>query len=183
MADDARPGRPAWSPSGARLVLYLRAHLLGAGVGLRVAETLAADPWTEGALDHLPGELREEIDATRSCVEVLRGRREFWYLPYLGATALGGTVARALRVSRPPLGRLAALEAMRSMVLAKQAMWELGEHGALPADPLPDGMETLFAVLADRARLQVALLQDLHGRAAREAFAPAGTRSRAVRSR
>ena len=58
---------------------YLRGHLLGASVGVRLAQRLAQDPWTNGQLDHMPEELSEEIRFVR------RWAREY---SALGETAI-----------------------------------------------------------------------------------------------
>ncbi|GGF16414.1 hypothetical protein [Williamsia phyllosphaerae] len=147
--------------------LYMRTHLIGASGGLQLARLVANDPWTAGAIDHLPAELEEEMAFVRARVEELSGHGESW----LGAVVGIGTgvrgVAGVLHVTRGRFRRVAAVEAMRSLLLAKKAMWELGMEGRVDFGP----GTARCAELNDQAARQADELQTLHQRAADEAFA------------
>lgn len=143
------------------LASYLRTHLIGASGGIRLAEILAADPWTEGALDPLPGELADEVAYVRAWVSQTSGWSEGWIAPTFGATALARSVISPLRPLRGTYRRAFALETMRSLVLAKKAMWELGT--ALAATPELEKYDAQAARQADD-------LQVLHRRAVQDAF-------------
>lgn len=148
------------------LAMYVRVHLLGASGGVRLAQILADDPWMDGALDHLPGELREEVDFAKQWATRRSRLVETWVHPVFAVTAVAGRAVRALRPFRRQIPRALALEVMRSLVLAKKAMWELGL--SLNAD---DGgvRETLMA-FDEQASRQADELRSLHARASREAF-------------
>jgi len=146
--------------------LYMRTHLIGASGGLQLARLVAADPWTAGAIDHLPAELEEEMAFVRARVEELSGHRESWLGAVVGLGSGVRGVAGALHATRGRFRRVAALEAMRSLLLAKKAMWELGMEGRVDF-----GSGTArCAQLDDQAARQAEELQALHQRAADEAF-------------
>ncbi len=131
-----------------------------------MARLLVADPWTAGAIDHLPAELEAEIDFVRDWAARLTDGPQRWVGPALGATAAMRVVVSPLRLHRSRFGRVVALEAMRSLLFAKKAMWELGleECIAIKGDP------AAYRALDDQATRQAAELQTLHRRAASEAF-------------
>ncbi len=150
--------------------LYMRTHLIGASGGLQLARLVAHDPWTVNAIDHLPGELEQEMAFVRTRVEELSGHRESW----LGAVVGVGTgvrgVAGVVGLTRGRFRRVAALEAMRSLLLAKKAMWELGMEGRVDFGP----GTARCAELDQQAARQAEELQALHRRAAEEAFTRGG---------
>ncbi len=148
--------------------IYMRTHLIGAGGGLQLARLIAHDPWTAGAIDHLPAEIEEEMAFVRTRVEELSGHRELWLGPVVGIGNGARGLAGALHMTRGRFRRVAALEAMRSLVLAKKAMWELGMGGRVDFGP----GRARCAELNERAARQAAELQVLHQRAADGAFAP-----------
>ena len=147
--------------------LYMRTHLIGASGGLQLARLVANDPWTAGAIDHLPAELEEEMAFVRARVEELSGRRESWLGAVVGLGSGVRGVAGVLHATRGRFRRVAALEAMRSLLLAKKAMWELGMEGRVDFGP----GTARCAELNDQAARQADELQTLHQRAADEAFA------------
>lgn len=148
---------------------YLRIHLGGASVGIRLAQHLAADPWMQGRLDFLPAELAEEIAFTQAWAQTLSGMPELWVRGVLAGTGVASALLRPVPLARGRTPRALALEAMRSLVLAKRAMWELGL--ALAPDPeLREELEFYDA----QAGKQVAVLQALHQDAAQDAFMTAG---------
>ncbi len=146
--------------------LYMRTHLIGASGGLQLVRLVAGDPWTAGAIDHLPAELEEEMAFVRERVEELSGHRENWLGAVVGLGSGVRGVAGVLRVTRGRFRRVAALEAMRSLLLAKKAMWELGMEGRVDFGP----GTARCAELNDQAARQATELQALHQRAADEAF-------------
>lgn len=155
------------SPESRLSAFYLRGHLLGASGGLRLAQVVASDPWTGGALDHLPAELEDEIDVVRRWAGELSDGSERWVTPVLGLTATVRVLVSPLRLNRQRFGRVVALEAMRSLVLAKKAMWELGMEECVA----PGGDPHRLRLLDEQAVRQARELQTLHRRAAAEAFA------------
>lgn len=150
------------------LATYLRGHLMGASGGIRLAEHLAADPWTKGRLDSLPGELRDEIAFTKRWTQSLSGFRESWLGLNLASTAAVSAALRPFSPSRGTMRRALALETMRSLVLAKKAMWEMGL--ALYPDDSDLWQELSFH--DDQALSQAALLHQLHCQAVAEAYTP-----------
>ncbi|MEE4024984.1 hypothetical protein V1Y59_18000 [Gordonia sp. PKS22-38] len=150
------------------LATYLRMHLLGAGAGIRLAELLVADPWTDHTLDNMPHDLADEVDFTRTWASSVSGVRELWVTPAFAVTAAARTLAAPLRPTRGRFRRVLALEAMRSLVLAKKAMWEFGL--ALGDDVVDPPTVERLRQLNDRAERQVSTLQELHQRASAEAF-------------
>lgn len=146
--------------------MYVRAHLVGASGGIRLAQLLADDPWTDGAIDDLPGELAEEVDFAKRWAGSNSRLSQLWTYPLFGATALGGRALGLVRPLRGAVRRAIALEAMRSLVLAKKAMWELGL--ALHTD---DGhIRRQIARFDEQADRQAAQLKSLHRISVREAF-------------
>lgn len=109
-----------------QFAVYLRGHLVGASFGIRLAELLAADRWTDGELRNLPGELADEIAFVQQWTRSLSSVPEVWLRPTLLLTATARATLAPIRPVDGQLRRMTALEAMRSLLLAKKAMWELG---------------------------------------------------------
>lgn len=151
------------------LAMYIRVHLLGASAGLRLAQLLKDDPWMAGALDQLPRELAEEAEFARQWAATKSRLTEIWTLPVFGFTALAGTAAGVLRPLRGSLRRAVALEAMRSLVLAKKAMWEVG----LYLNPVDTGIRQRLLTYDEQALRQAEQLQELHRKATQETFGEA----------
>lgn len=148
------------------LAAYLRGHLLGASGGIRLAEHLAADPWSLGRLDGLPGELREEISFTKRWTQSLSGFRESWLGLNLASTAAVSAVLKPFSPARGTIRRALSLETMRSLVLAKKAMWEMG----LALYPEDSDLWRELSFHDDQALSQAALLHQLHCQAVSEAY-------------
>ncbi len=148
------------------LAMYIRIHLAGASGGIRLAELLAADPWMDGALDHLAGELAEEVDFAKKWAAANSRIPELWTVPLFGLTAMTRIGLDTLRPLRGPLRRTISLEAMRSLVLAKKAMWELG----LSLHPAGDRLHDQLDIYDRQALRQATELQALHQAAAVETF-------------
>jgi len=169
--------------------MYLRAHLYGAAVGRSVLDRCisAVDPEDRVRLVPLRAEFEEEIDTASRLLAALSplgtpGRR----LVRLSA-AVTLTALPVGPVVRDPLARLAVLEALRTLVVAKRSMWELlaaswvadgpasaaGRSGGEPDDSSddddsgdddePGGPDTgrLLLGLAEQARSQEDLLEQL----------------------
>lgn len=148
-----------------QFALYLRGHLVGASFGIRLAELLDADPWTGGQLSFLPDELADEIAFVQQWTRSLSSVPEFWVRPTLVLTAAARVTLAPTRPLDGQLRRLTALEAMRSLLLAKKAMWELGlalSPAALHVDR--DAVQRYDA----QALRQAEQVQQLHQRAAAE---------------
>ena len=150
------------------LATYLRMHLVGAGAGIRLAELLAGDPWTDGRLDHLPDELANEATFARGWAASVSGLSESWVPPTFALTAGVRRVVAPLRPTRGRFRRVLALEAMRSLVLAKKAMWELGI--ALGDDVVDRDTVEQLRMHDEDAKRQARTLQELHQRASSEVF-------------
>lgn len=148
-----------------QFAVYLRAHLLGASFGIRLAELIAADPWTDGQLNSLPAELADEIDFVQRWTRSLSSVPEVWLRPTLVLTAAARSVLTPARPINGQLRRMAALEAMRSLLLAKKAMWELG-LALSPATLLVD--RDAVERYDEQALRQAEQVQELHQRAAVE---------------
>lgn len=155
------------------LAAYLRGHLVGASGGIRLAEHLASDPWSEGRLDGLPGELRDEIFFAKGWTQSLSGFRESWLGVNLASTAAVSAALRPFSPARGAIRRALALETMRSLVLAKKAMWEMG----LVLYPEDSDLWRELSFHDDQAMRQAALLHRLHCQAVSEAYSPRTRRS------
>ncbi|MFW0792119.1 hypothetical protein [Gordonia sp. CPCC 205333] len=148
------------------LAMYIRIHLVGASGGLRLAELLATDPWMGGELDELPGELGDEAAFATQLASHHSRLPEIWTAPIFGLTAAMKVALGALRPLRGSLRRTISLEVMRSLVLAKKAMWELGLSLHGPGDDFHERL----AEYDRQAVRQTETLQRLHQRAAVETF-------------
>lgn len=116
---------PARGPTA--VATYLRAHLYGASVGRSILDQCirAVDEKDRLRLLPLRAEFDEEIDTASRLLSTLTP---------VGAPGRGlirltsGLTLSALPVGRvlsDPLARLAVLEALRTLVVAKRSMWEL----------------------------------------------------------
>lgn len=179
-----RPWLPVLAPARGRsaVAAYLRAHLYGAAVGRSLLDRCAAavEPADRALLLPLRDEFDDEIDVARQLLSRLSpvgtpGRR---------LLRLGSGVSLALLPAGPgmldPLTRLGALEALRTLVVAKRSMWELladswavedpSPGAAGPTGDAPSGREILLA-LAERAAAQEALIDGLRRTYGLAAFA------------
>ncbi|HJE89575.1 MAG TPA: hypothetical protein K8V11_01020 [Dietzia timorensis] len=145
---------------------YLRGHLLGASVGVRLAQRLAQDPWTNGQLDHMPEELSEEIRFVRRWAREYSALGETAINLSLIATGTASTTLALFAPTRRPVVRTVALEAMRTMVLAKKAMWEMGSSIVIDDDERTRSLERFDR----RALHQATELHMLHVRSSAELF-------------
>lgn len=163
------PWLPVFAPATGRpaAAVYLRTHLYGAAVGRRLLDRCirALDGPERVRLVPLGPEFDDEIATAR---RLLAGITP---IGTPGRTLLGLGAGAGLRLvpAGPrlvdPLSRLALLEALRTLVVAKRSMWVLlAEVGHLGEEN-----EAELRELAHRASAQEALLESLrleHGRRA-----------------
>lgn len=116
---------PARGPTA--VASYLRVHLYGAAVGRSVLDRCisAVDPADRVRLVPLRAEFEEEIATAARLLADLSplgtpGRR---LLRFSSAVTLSALPVGP--VLKDPLARLAVLEALRTLVVAKRSMWEL----------------------------------------------------------
>lgn len=168
----------------AAVVVYLRAHLYGAAVGRTILDRCISTVDRADRVRLVP--LRAQFDHEIATAQRLLG----------GLTPFGAPGRRVLRVSstvtlaalpagpfvREPLTRLGLLETLRTLVVAKRAMWELlAESWVADAHDINDRNSTdtddnndndndkagsgstrrLLLGLADQARAQEDLLEEL----------------------
>ncbi|UVE95693.1 hypothetical protein [Dietzia sp. B32] len=169
---------PARGPTA--VATYLRAHLYGAAVGRSVLDRCisAVDPADRVRLVPLREEFEQEIASASRLLRVLSpvgtpGRRLVRVSSAITLSAL--PVGPLLR---DPLARLAVLEALRTLVVAKRSMWELlaaswvadgpASAGGGPVGERDDddelggpGTGRLLLGLAEQARAQEELLEQL----------------------
>lgn len=172
---------PARGPSA--VAMYLRAHLYGAAVGRSLLDRCitAVAPEDRIRLVPLRAEFDEEITTAARLLTTLSpvgtpGRRLV-----RASAAITLSALPVGPVLRDPLARLAVLEALRTLVVAKRSMWELlaaswvadgpasaaGRSGGEPDDSSDDdepggpGTGRLLRGLADQARSQEELLERL----------------------
>ncbi|WP_314034177.1 hypothetical protein [Dietzia sp. CH92] len=176
------PWVPVVAPArGATAVAaYLRAHLYGAAVGRSILDRCirAVEPGDRERLVPLRAEFEQEIDAAAALLRRLsvfgtpgRGLLRASSVVTLSALPVGPLV-------RDPLARLAVLEALRTLVVAKRSMWELLAESWVADDPAPVGVDRgrggddddelpgsdtgrLLRGLAEQARVQEDLLEQL----------------------
>lgn len=139
---------------------YLRSHLYGAAVGRSLLDRCASavSPTDRARLLPLRDQFDGEIDMARRLLSQISplgtpGRR---VLRFSSGVALSFLPAGPMFVD--PLTRLAALEALRTLVVAKRSMWVL-----LADSWVADSAATRAAleVLADQAIMQEELLEEL----------------------
>ncbi|GLB62453.1 hypothetical protein NCCP2495_03310 [Dietzia sp. NCCP-2495] len=163
--------------------MYLRAHLYGAAVGRTILDRCisAVDPADRKRLAPLRAQFEGEIATTGRLLTGISpvgapGRR----IVRASATiALASLPAGP--IVRDPLTRLGLLESLRTLVVAKRSMWELLAESwvADAADAavvdarapgpddnddntmLPGDVRSLLLALADQARSQESLLEEL----------------------
>ena len=163
--------------------MYLRAHLYGAAVGRTILDRCisAVDPADRARLAPLRPQFEGEIATTRHLLTGISpvgapGRRMVRASATIALAALP-----AGPIVRDPLTRLGLLESLRTLVVAKKSMWELlaeswvadGDDAAVvdarapgPDDDdddtmLPGDVRSLLLALADQARSQENLLEEL----------------------
>lgn len=146
--------------------IYLGTHLCGAMVGLQLARSLADSygAWAEGELDSLPGELEYEIEQLLQLIEDTQSIRLPRYSKVDSAVNRLRRFAHVDSVWRNRLVRLATLEIMRTALHGKSSMWEVLRD--IPAGETEDQHRELNALVTK----QIAVVTDLHHRAAKEAF-------------
>lgn len=164
--------------------VYLRAHLYGAAVGRTLLDRCitCVEPADRVRLLPLRAQFDEEIATARRLLA--------------GVTPFGAPGRRALRVSstvalaalpagpvvREPMTRLALLETLRTLVVAKRSMWELLAESWVAEAGVPaaggrragagrgeddddeaggGGTRLLLTGLSDQARAQAELLEEL----------------------
>lgn len=160
---------PARGPTA--VATYLRAHLYGAAVGRSLLDQCirAVDAGDRARLVPLRAEFEQEMATADRLLCLLTpigapGRR-------LLRMASGVTFS-ALPVGpviRDPLTRLAVLEALRTLVVAKRSMWELLADSWVADQPTEDDDDEvgdrdtgrILAGLADQAVAQEKLLEEL----------------------
>jgi hypothetical protein len=165
------PWVPVFAPArgSAAVAMYLRAHLYGAAMGRSVLDRCisAVDPGDRERLVPFRAEFEEEIATAAGLLRTLSplgtpGRRVL-----RASSAVALTALPVGPVLRDPLARLAVLEALRTLVVAKRSMWEL-----LSASWVGDGTgdddeggaadtSRLLRDLAEQARAQEELLESL----------------------
>ncbi|MBS7548954.1 hypothetical protein [Dietzia massiliensis] len=169
------PWLPVVAPArGATAVAtYLRAHLYGAAVGRSILDRCinAVEPADRVRLVPLRAEFDREIDTAAALLR----RLSPWGAPGRGLLRASSVVTLAALpvgpVLRDPLARLAVLETLRTLVVAKRSMWELLAASWVADDPAPGGDDDdefgvhdtgrLLQGLAEQARAQEELLEQL----------------------
>lgn len=158
--------------------MYLRAHLYGAAVGRTILDRCisAIDPADRARLAPLRSQFEGEIATTRRLLTGISpvgapGRRMVRASATIALAALP-----AGPIVRDPLTRLGLLESLRTLVVAKRSMWELlaeswvADAAAVDARApgpddddtmLPGDVRSLLLALADQARSQENLLDEL----------------------
>ena len=137
------PWLPVLAPArGATAVAtYLRAHLYGAAVGRSILDRCISvvEPADRVRLVPLRAEFDREIDTAAALLRRLsvvgapgRGLLRASSAVTLSALPVGP-------VLRDPLARLAVLETLRTLVVAKRSMWELLAASWVADDPAPGG--------------------------------------------
>ncbi|MEX6465734.1 hypothetical protein AB6N35_15565 [Dietzia cinnamea] len=168
------PWLPVVAPArGATAVAtYLRAHLYGAAVGRSILDRCisAVEPADRVRLVPLRAEFDREIDTAAALLR----RLSVVGAPGRGLLRTSSAVTLAALpvgpVLRDPLARLAVLETLRTLVVAKRSMWELLAASWVADDPAPGGDDDELRVhdtgrllrgLAEQARAQEELLEQL----------------------
>ncbi|PWD95030.1 hypothetical protein DEQ16_12905 [Dietzia maris] len=151
---------------------YLRAHLYGAAVGRSILDRCisAVEPADRVRLVPLRAEFDREIDTAAALLR----RLSVVGAPGRGLLRTSSAVTLAALpvgpVLRDPLARLAVLETLRTLVVAKRSMWELLAASWVADDPAPGGDDDELRVhdtgrllrgLAEQARAQEELLEQL----------------------
>jgi hypothetical protein len=154
------------------LAIYLNDHLGGSTAGRDLARRAAAHNQGRGdygpALARIAREIAADRDSLLEAMAALGVRRD-------PIKVLGAWVGEKLSRLKPngqllgysPLSRVVELESLSLGVRGKLNLW-LALSDALAADERLRGLD--LAELADRARRQIADLDELRQRAAREAL-------------
>lgn len=162
------------APPDHLLGIYLEDHLTGATAGRElVHRALLSNRGTpyEAGLRELARQVEDELDDLRRVIDHRGGR---W--PVVPALKIAAALT-AERLGRlklngqlrgySPLSRVVELEALTAAVQGKRSLWWSLQALDGP-DALPDDID--FGRLVDQASGQLAVLIELHDRAAQEAF-------------
>ncbi|WTA95147.1 hypothetical protein OG373_01500 [Streptomyces avidinii] len=184
--------RPAGSPSRAPspphaqrlLAIYLNDHLAGAGSGVSLIRRMArAHRGTPAGppLAELAEQIAEDRESLREIMTAFDVPAQ-WHRVVLGRLAekAGRVKLNGHLVSRSPLSDVLELEAMRIGVEGKASLWQSLGILAETADHLD---RAAVDRLLTRARHQAAVLEELHGAAARRSITPASATSPGRRDR
>ncbi|MCT1513826.1 hypothetical protein [Dietzia cercidiphylli] len=167
------PWMPVLAPArgSTAVASYLRAHLYGAAVGRSLLDHCirAVDEGDKTRLEPLRAQFEEEIDTAAGVLARLTpigtpGRRLLRL-----STGITFSVLPVGPVLSDPLTRLAVLEALRTLVVAKRSMWELLADSWVADQPSRGdddevggpGTRRVLLGLADQAAAQERLLEDL----------------------
>ncbi|HHX85066.1 MAG TPA: hypothetical protein GX694_07000 [Actinomycetales bacterium] len=167
------PRLPVLSPARgpAAVAAYLRVHLYGAAVGRSLLDRCirAVDPTDRALLTPMREQFDDEIDVAHQ----LLARLTMIGTPGRRLVRLSSRVGLAALPAGPwvvdPLTRLGALEALRTLVVAKRSMWEiLADSWVAGAAPDGDDGEAgdltardIFLGLAEQAATQEEVLEAL----------------------
>ena len=153
------------------LSVYLNDHLTGASAGVDLFARVASshsDPEARQSLRGLADAVNDDRDALIRLMRDL-GMKAHAYrmlvgrvVEKVGRLKMNGTV-----LTRSPLTDLVELEALRSGVQAKRAMWEALED----ATDVSGRTAESLAQLKERATSQLQAIETLRRQAARSAFA------------
>lgn len=155
------------------LRVYLNDHLTGAAAGLALSRRLAESHQGTAAEKQL-ADLARDIEQDRDALVAIMGQlgvaRVFYKEPFgvvaerLGRLKLNGTLWH-----RSPMSSVIELEGMAMGIRGKAAVWRaLRELSG--SEPRVD--KARLEELITRAEQQLTMLEQLHLRAVREAFAP-----------
>lgn len=154
------------------LRIYLQDHLAGSTAGLELARrTRGANEGTEYGPPL--AKLADEIESDRRMLQGIMEDLGFgedrlkiagaWALEKVGRLKLNGELT-----SYSPLSRLVELEGLLTGITGKQGLW-VSLLEVAPSEPRLDA--DLLGRLRDRAEEQLATVEELREKAAREAFA------------
>ncbi|GAA4982564.1 hypothetical protein [Kitasatospora paranensis] len=166
------------------LNIYLNDHLTGAFGGAALARRMAgsqADPWRAADMGRLAREIAEDRDELVRIMGRL-GVPVRHYRTWLGVAGerIGRLKPNGTLIRRSPLSDLVELEAMRTGVEGKAALWR-ALRSVAEDDPRLDA--AALDRLADRARAQADLLNGWHRETSAEVLAghPGRPAARSVR--
>ncbi|MGW4894080.1 hypothetical protein ACWEQL_17680 [Kitasatospora sp. NPDC004240] len=155
------------------LAIYLNDHLAGAYGGAALARRIAREHPDGPGADDLRTLAREITEDRDELVDLMRsfGVRPRWHRQLLGAAAerVGRLKLNGRLVRRSPLSDLLELEAMRTGVQGKTALWKTLRAAAPDGDPL----HTRLWRLASRAERQAGILDARQAEAAARVLRPA----------
>ncbi|MFN3602566.1 MAG: hypothetical protein ACK4UY_14385 [Dietzia sp.] len=167
------PWLPVLAPArgSTAVASYLRAHLYGAAVGRSLLDHCirAVDDGDKDRLVPLRAQFEQEIDTAAGLLSRLTpigtpGRRLLRL-----STGITFSVLPVGPVLSDPLARLAVLEGLRTLVVAKRSMWELLADSWVADEPSGGdddevggpGTRHVLMGLAEQAVAQEALLEEL----------------------